>query len=202
MDESNEFSSRMLYSAQLLGYHPLCPMREFGFVGYVEEALESLREATEEEFDKMSDEFKCQLREGMKSLSSYVMQVVYKTLGKLESAALHNMCIPSTVALSEDKVDSRWLSCTDADQRKVEKKLCEVPERLKALKFMNEKLKQELQDLESAQSLLEKRLQTNLAIQEMVRKQGVVSFVESTAYNMQQLEELGDKLKLLQDQTE
>jgi hypothetical protein len=39
----------MLYAAQLLGHHPLDPMQEFGFIPYAEEALESLKEAIEEE---------------------------------------------------------------------------------------------------------------------------------------------------------
>jgi hypothetical protein len=147
----------------------------------------------------MPDDFKAQLKEGMKSFSSHVMQTVHTTLGKLQPAALASMCIPDAIALPEDRVDPKWLGCTDVDQRNIETKISEAPERLKALRWMNESLKQKLVELESVQSFVTSRLRTVQAMKDTLRQQGVISPAESTSYNIQKLEELGDNLEALLD---
>jgi hypothetical protein len=64
---------------------------------------------------------------------------------------------------------------------------------------MNESLKQKLVELESVQSFVTSRLRTVQAMKDTLRQQGVISPAESTSYNIQKLEELGDNLEALLD---
>jgi len=174
MDPSSKKTREYEYETQFFGFTPDSFVNGvYNAVNdYVIDCFQELEDLIKSEPSLSGSATQEQLHAGIDKMTKNFYKSIDESFDRFEIYVKKNiLTIPPHVLLPEDKVHSDHLY-TMEDEKKVDKEIEELERKIKAAKYVNTALKQEIKDLDNAQEQLENFGKQMDAIQDAFKEAG------------------------------